>query len=65
MEHENQYGKFSLILGGCATLFVELALIHYIPGQIRVLGYFTNFVLLAALFYFLVFAADFKDRNIA
>jgi hypothetical protein len=33
---------------GAAALFVELALIRYVPGQVRVLGYFTNFVLLAA-----------------
>ena len=37
-----------VFLGGTATLFCELALIRYVPGQIRVLGYFTNFVLLAA-----------------
>ncbi len=37
-----------MFLAGAATLFVELALIRYVPGQIRVLGYFTNFVLLAA-----------------
>lgn len=33
---------------GAATLFVELTLIRYVPGEIRVLGYFTNFVLFAA-----------------
>lgn len=33
---------------GAVTLFVELALIRYIPGQVRVFGYFTNFVMLAA-----------------
>ncbi len=38
----------TIVLGGAATLFVELALIRYVPGQMRVLGYFTNFVLLAA-----------------
>ncbi len=37
-----------IVVAGAATLFVELALIRYIPGQVRVLGYFTNFVLLAA-----------------
>jgi SAM-dependent methyltransferase len=36
------------VAAGAATLFVELALIRYVPGQIRVLGYLTNFVLLAA-----------------
>src|SRR4029077_13995359 len=38
----------AVVAAGAATLFVELALIRYVPGQIRVLGYFTNFVLLAA-----------------
>jgi MFS family permease len=38
----------AVIAAGGAALFVELALIRYVPGQIRVLGYFTNFVLLAA-----------------
>lgn len=37
-----------IVAAGAATLFVELALIRYVPGQVRVLGYFTNFVLLAA-----------------
>jgi SAM-dependent methyltransferase len=37
-----------LISAGAATLIVELALIRWVPGQIRVLGYFTNFVLLSA-----------------
>ncbi|MCC7542432.1 MAG: hypothetical protein IT379_39810 [Deltaproteobacteria bacterium] len=33
---------------GAATLVVELTLLRYVPGEIRVLGYFTNFVLFAA-----------------
>jgi SAM-dependent methyltransferase len=33
---------------GAATLLVELTFMRYVSGQIRVLGYFTNFVLLAA-----------------
>ncbi|NQV27244.1 MAG: hypothetical protein HQ518_23090 [Rhodopirellula sp.] len=37
-----------IAMAGAATLFVELTIIRYIPGQVRVLGYFTNFVLLAA-----------------
>tara|TARA_R110002072_G_scaffold243821_2_gene403148 strand:- start:143743 stop:145935 length:2193 start_codon:yes stop_codon:yes gene_type:complete len=37
-----------IALAGAATLFVELTVIRYVPGQVRVLGYFTNFVLLAA-----------------
>ena len=32
---------------GAATLVAELALIRYLPGQIRLLGYFSNLVLLA------------------
>jgi hypothetical protein len=36
------------VAAGAAFLIVELALIRWLPGQIRVLGYFTNFVLLAA-----------------
>lgn len=44
----------AVIAAGAATLFVELALIRYVPGQVRVLGYFTNFVLLAAFLGFSV-----------
>ena len=33
---------------GLTSLLVELAFLRFLPGQIRVLGYFTNFVLLAA-----------------
>jgi Methyltransferase domain len=40
--------ELAVVAAGAATLFVELALIRYVPGQVRVLGYFTNFVLLAA-----------------
>ena len=40
--------RAALVAAGAATLFVELTLIRYVPGQVRVLGYFTNFVLLAA-----------------
>jgi len=36
------------VVAGLAALYFELALIRFVPGQIRVLGYFTNFVLLAA-----------------
>lgn len=38
----------AVVQAGAASLFVELTLIRYVPGQMRVLGYFTNFVLLAA-----------------
>jgi SAM-dependent methyltransferase len=37
-----------LVAAGAASLLVELTILRYLPGQIRVLGYFTNFVLLAA-----------------
>jgi hypothetical protein len=37
-----------VLFAGVASLLVELTVIRYLPGQIRVLGYFTNFVLLAA-----------------
>jgi hypothetical protein len=37
-----------VVTAGAALLLIELTLIRYVPGQIRVLGYFSNFVLLAA-----------------
>jgi hypothetical protein len=37
-----------VVAAGAATLFAELAVIRYVPGQVRILGYFTNLVLLAA-----------------
>jgi hypothetical protein len=37
-----------VVLAGASSLLVELTILRYLPGQIRVLGYFTNFVLLAA-----------------
>src|SRR5688572_21683945 len=42
------YSPLLIMAAGAATLFIELALIRYVPGQIRVLGYFTTYVLLAA-----------------
>ena len=44
---EPHNSRWIIVLAGAAALFVELAMIRYIPGQVRVLGYFTNFVLLA------------------
>lgn len=41
-------GRAPVFVAGAASLLVELAFLRYLPGQIRVLGYFTNFVLLAA-----------------
>ena len=41
-------GPAEVFGAGVASLLVELAVLRFVPGQIRVLGYFTNFVLLAA-----------------
>ncbi len=40
--------RASNFAAGAASLFIELALVRYMPSEIRVLGYFTNFVLFAA-----------------
>ena len=40
--------RWNLFLCSFTILFVELALIRWIPSYIRYLGYFTNFVLLAS-----------------
>jgi len=40
--------RFNLFLCSFTILFVELALIRWIPSYVRYLGYFTNFVLLAS-----------------
>jgi len=37
-----------LVLASGLALFVELALIRLIPGQVRVVGYYTNLVLIAS-----------------
>lgn len=37
-----------IVLAAALSLLVELTILRYLPGQVRVLGYFTNFVLLAA-----------------
>jgi len=44
----NPSPRWEIALAGAASLLVELTVIRYLPGQVRVLGYFTNFVLLAA-----------------
>ncbi len=44
----DDFGFVAIFMAGMATLFLELTFIRYIPGQVRVLGYFTNFVLLGA-----------------
>ncbi len=38
----------ALLLLSCTALFLELAFIRYVPGNVRVLGYFTNLILIAA-----------------
>jgi len=38
----------SLLLLSCTALFLELAFIRYVPGNVRVLGYFTNLILIAS-----------------
>ncbi|HEY8077804.1 MAG TPA: hypothetical protein VIF62_26945 [Labilithrix sp.] len=45
---ERNLGRAALMAAGAATMLVELTVLRYVPGSIRVLGYFTNFVLLAA-----------------
>ncbi len=40
--------SFELVAASFAVLFQELALIRWLPGQVRVLAYFPNLVLLAA-----------------
>ncbi len=40
--------KTQLFLTSFAILFLELALIRFIPAYVRYLGYFTNFILLGA-----------------
>jgi SAM-dependent methyltransferase len=41
-------GAKRIATAGAASLLVELTVLRYVPGQVRVLGYFTNLVLLAA-----------------
>ncbi len=45
---ETNRDRWNLFLCSFTILFVELALIRWIPSYIRYLGYFTNFVLLAS-----------------
>lgn len=46
--HERAARPWEIATAGAASLLVELTILRWLPGQIRVLGYFTNFVLLAA-----------------
>jgi hypothetical protein len=43
----NDFSFIIVLAAGVATLFLELTFIRYSPGQVRVLGYFSNFVLTA------------------
>jgi len=45
---DGKTSRFATVVAGCASLLAELTVIRYVPGRVRVLGYFTNFVLLAA-----------------
>jgi SAM-dependent methyltransferase len=40
--------RLPVFFAGAATLLVELTFLRYLASQVRILGYFTNFVLLAA-----------------
>lgn len=42
--------RWVLLLASFLALYFELVFIRWIPGQVRVLGYFTNFVLIACFF---------------
>lgn len=42
--------RFVLFLASFLMLYFELALIRWVPGHVRVLAYFTNFVLIACFF---------------
>jgi SAM-dependent methyltransferase len=42
--------RWTLFCASFLMLYFELALIRWIPGQVRVLAYFTNFVLIACFF---------------
>ena len=42
--------KFELFLVSFLSLFVEVLFIRWAPAEIKVLGYFTNFALIAAVF---------------
>lgn len=42
--------RWRLFLASFLMLYFELAMIRWVPGQVRVLAYFTNFVLIACFF---------------
>jgi spermidine synthase len=42
--------RWALFLASFLMLYFELVVIRWIPGHVRVLGYFTNFVLIACFF---------------
>ena len=45
---EQGRGKVTLFLASFLALFVELALIRFIPAHVRAVGYYTNLVLIAS-----------------
>lgn len=45
-----RHQRWTLFWASFLMLYFELALIRWIPGQVRVLAYFTNFVLIACFF---------------
>src|SRR5947209_19289600 len=45
---ESTRARWTLFLCSFTILFVELALIRWIPAYVRALGFFTNFVLLGS-----------------
>ncbi len=49
-EEKNDFPGTRLFFASFATLFVELALIRFIPAHVRVIAYFTNIVLIASFF---------------
>ena len=49
-EKKNDFPGSRLFFASFAALFVELALIRFIPAYVRVIAYFTNIVLIASFF---------------
>ena len=46
--HGGRKALYCLALLSCSALFWELALIRWVPGSVRVVGYFTNLILIAS-----------------
>ena len=47
-EEKNGFPGTRLFIASFAALFLELALIRFIPAHVRVIAYFTNIVLIAS-----------------